>query len=31
MKDYAVVGSGVGGSSIAAYLDAKGFDTVLFE
>jgi len=31
MKDYAVVGSGVGGSSIAAYLDAKGYDTVLFE
>ena len=31
MKDYAVVGSGVGGSSIAAYLDAQGFDTVLFE
>ncbi len=31
MKDYAVVGSGIGGSSIAAYLDAKGYDTVLFE
>jgi len=31
MKDYAVVGSGVGGSSIAAYLDSKGYDTVLFE
>lgn len=31
MKDFAVVGSGVGGSSIAAYLDAKGYDTVLFE
>ncbi len=31
MKDFAVVGSGVGGSSIAAYLDSKGYDTVLFE
>lgn len=31
MRDYAVVGSGIGGSSIAAYLDAKGYDTVLFE
>jgi len=31
MKDYAVVGSGIGGSSIAAYLDTKGYDTVLFE
>lgn len=31
MKEFAVVGSGVGGSSIAAYLDAKGHDTVLFE
>ena len=31
MIDYAVVGSGVGGSSIAAYLDAKGYHTVLFE
>ncbi len=31
MKEYAVVGSGVGGASIAAYLDAKGYDTVLFE
>jgi len=31
VKAYAVVGSGVGGSSIAAYLDAKGHDTVLFE
>lgn len=31
MRDYAVVGSGIGGASIAAYLDAKGYDTVLFE
>jgi len=31
MVEYAVVGSGIGGSSIAAYLDAKGHDTVLFE
>ena len=31
MKDYAIVGSGVGGSSIAALLNAKGFDVALFE
>jgi phytoene dehydrogenase-like protein len=31
MKEYAVIGSGIGGASIAAYLDAQGFDTVLFE
>jgi len=31
MREYAVVGSGIGGASIAAYLDAKGYDTVLFE
>jgi len=31
MKEYAVIGSGIGGASIAAYLDAKGYDTVLFE
>ena len=31
MVEYAVVGSGIGGSSIAAYLNAKGHDTVLFE
>lgn len=31
MYDYAVVGSGIGGSSIAAHLDAKGYTTVLFE
>ncbi len=31
MHDYAVVGSGMGGSSIAAYLSAKGFDVALFE
>ena len=31
MKDYAVVGSGVGGSSIAALLNAKGYDVALFE
>jgi phytoene dehydrogenase-like protein len=31
MKEYAVVGAGIGGASIAAYLDAKGYDTVLFE
>ena len=31
MREFAVVGSGIGGSSIAAYLDAKGHDTVLFE
>jgi phytoene dehydrogenase-like protein len=31
MKDFAVVGSGIGGSSIAALLSAKGFDVILFE
>lgn len=31
MKDFAVVGSGIGGSSIAALLDAKGYDVALFE
>ena len=31
MIEYAVVGSGIGGSSIASYLDAKGYKTVLFE
>jgi len=31
MIEYAVVGSGIGGSGIAAYLDAKGHNTVLFE
>ncbi len=31
MREFAVVGSGIGGASIAAYLDAKGYDTVLFE
>ncbi len=31
MKEFAVVGAGIGGASIAAYLDAKGYDTVLFE
>ena len=31
MREYAVVGSGIGGASIAAYLDAKGHDVVLFE
>ncbi len=31
MKDFAVVGSGVGGSSIAALLDAKGYEVALFE
>jgi len=31
MKEYAIVGSGIGGSSIAAYLNAKGHDIVLFE
>lgn len=31
MIEYAVVGSGIGGSSIATYLDAKGHETVLFE
>ena len=31
MKDYAIVGSGIGGSSIAALLNAKGFDVALFE
>ena len=31
MKDYAVVGSGVGGSVIAAYLSSKGYDVALFE
>ncbi len=31
MNDFAVVGSGVGGSSIAAYLSHKGYDVALFE
>lgn len=31
MIEYAVIGSGIGGSSIASYLDAKGHDVVLFE
>jgi phytoene dehydrogenase-like protein len=31
MFDYAVVGSGVGGSSIASYLDAKSKEVALFE
>ncbi len=31
MFEYAVVGSGIGGSSIAAYLDAKGHETILLE
>ena len=31
MIEYAVVGSGIGGSSMAAYLDAKGYKTILFE
>jgi len=31
MHEYAVVGSGVGGSSIASYLDAQGKDVILFE
>ena len=31
MFEYAVVGSGVGGSSIASYLNTKGKDIVLFE
>lgn len=31
MLEYAVVGSGVGGSSIAALLNAKGYDVALFE
>jgi phytoene dehydrogenase-like protein len=31
MFDYAVVGSGIGGSSIAAYLHAKGHKVILFE
>ena len=31
MLEYAVVGSGVGGSSIAALLNAKGHDVALFE
>ena len=31
MFEYAVVGSGVGGSSIAALLNAKGYDVALFE
>lgn len=31
MKEYAVVGSGIGGSTIAAYLTARGHGTVLFE
>ncbi|OIP55749.1 MAG: phytoene dehydrogenase [Helicobacteraceae bacterium CG2_30_36_10] len=31
MKDFAVVGSGIGGSSIAALLDAKGYNVALFE
>lgn len=31
MSDFAVVGSGIGGSAIAALLSAKGYDVVLFE
>jgi len=31
MYDYAVVGSGIGGSSVAAYLHAKGKKVILFE
>jgi len=31
MIEFAVVGSGIGGSTMAAYLDAKGHETVLFE
>jgi len=31
MKDFAIVGSGIGGSSIAALLSAKGYDVSLFE
>lgn len=31
MIDYAVIGSGIGGSSMAAYLHSKGYKTVLFE
>lgn len=31
MKDFAVVGSGIGGSAIASLLSAKGFNVVLFE
>jgi phytoene dehydrogenase-like protein len=31
MYEYAVIGSGVGGSSIASYLNAKGKNVVLFE
>lgn len=31
MFDYAVVGSGIGGSSTAAYLNAKGRNVILFE
>lgn len=31
MFDFAVVGSGIGGSSIAAYLNAKGHNVALFE
>lgn len=31
MHDFAVVGSGIGGSAIAALLDAKGYDVALIE
>jgi len=31
IRDFAVVGSGIGGSSIAALLSSKGFDVILFE